>query len=321
MLRPFCTRAAIKPRGTSRRLQRVLVDFGAEESFARAVLRVREHYGVDVAFARLRRHTLAHGARMSALEMPLPKAAAAVLLTQMDGSLIPIVTPPAQGADRRKGKQLHWREARLCLAREKESATAIYGATLGSVGVAGTLWRQTACAAGLVERTRVHGVGDGADWLTNQFGEQFGRQGHYLLDFWHVSEYLAAAAGVIHAKQAASWRRRQQGRLLENNSRAVLRALAPHVEPENQEEAPVRAAVRYLSGRREQLDYVGARAAGLPIGSGEVESGHRHVIQQRLKLAGSWWKETNAEAMLGLRVARANQLWDSYWNPSPHTLN
>jgi hypothetical protein len=321
VLRPFCTRADVKPRGTSRRLQRVLVDFGAEESFARAVGRVREHYGVDVALGRLRRHTLAHGAQMSALAMPPPKAAAAVLVTQMDGSLIPIVASAAHGADRRKGKQLHWREARLCLAREKESATACYGATLGSVGVAGALWRQTACAAGLGPDTRVHGVGDGADWLTTQFGEQFGGQGQYLLDFWHVSEYLGAAARVIQPEQAQPWRRRQQGRLLENNSRAVLRALAPHVEPASQEEAPVRAAQRYLSGRREQLDYAGARAAGLPIGSGEVESGHRHVIQQRLKLAGCWWKEPNAEAMLGLRVARANRLWDSYWNHSKLTLN
>ena len=146
-----------------------------------------------MAFARLRRHTLVHGAQMSAMETPPPKAAAAMLLTQMDGSLIPIVTPAAHGADRRKGKQLHWREARLCLAREKESATATCGATPGNVGVAGALWRQTACAAGLGENTRVHGVGDGADWLTTQFGEQFGGQGQYLLDFWHVSEHLGAA--------------------------------------------------------------------------------------------------------------------------------
>jgi hypothetical protein len=52
---------------------------------------------------------------------------------------------------------------------------------------------------------------------------------------------------------------------------------------------------------------------GLPIGSGEVESGHRHVIQKRMKLAGAWWKETNAEAMLTLRARRATGLWESYW--------
>jgi hypothetical protein len=59
----------------------------------------------------------------------------------------------------------------------------------------------------------------------------------------------------------------------------------PHLEPETQTQAPVRAAHRYLSGRRDQLDYAGARARGLPIGSGEIESGHRHVIQQRLNPA------------------------------------
>ena len=75
-----------------------------------------------------------------------------------------------------------------------------------------------------------------------------------------------------------------------------------------------------MSARWEQLDYAGARAAGLPIGSGEIESGHRHVIQQRLKLAGCWWKEPNAEAMLGLRAARANQLWNAYWK-HPQTLS
>ena len=308
----------MEARGSSRRLQRALVDFGAEESFARAAQRVREHYGVAVATSRVRRHTLRHGAQLSAQVVPAPPASVATLVTQMDGSLIPIVTVAAHGADRRQGKQLHWREVRLCLAREKESATPCYGATLGSVGVAGELWRQTARAAGLGEKTQVHGVGDGAEWITTQFGEQFGGAGQYLVDFWHVSEYLGAAAPVIQPQKPAAWRRRQQGRLLENKVEAVLRALTPHLEPETQEEAPVRAAHRYLSGRRGQLDYAGARAAGLPIGSGEIESGHRHVIQQRLKLAGGWWKENNAEAMLGLRVARANQLWNSYWTQPQH---
>jgi hypothetical protein len=321
VLRPFCVRAGVEPRGSSRRLQQVLVDFGAEESFARAAQRVGEHYAVEVAEGRVRQHTLTHGAQMSALVVVPPPAAARTLITQMDGSLIPIVVPPAAGADRRKGKQLCWREVRLCLAREHESASPCYGATLGSVGVAGALWRQTARAAGLGARTQVQGVGDGAEWITNQFGEQFAGVGQYLVDFWHVSEYLGAAAAVIAPPKAQAWRRRQQGRLLENKVDAVLRALVPHLEAETQEEAPVRAAHRYLQGRRTQLDYAGARAAGWPIGSGEIESGHRHVIQQRLKLAGAWWKQNNAEAMLGLRVARANQLWNSYWTQPPLNKN
>ena len=61
------------------------------------------------------------------------------------------------------------------------------------------------------------------------------------------------------------------------------------------------------------LDYQEALAAGLPIGSGEIESGHRYVIQARLKIAGAWWKEDNAEKMLAVRVLRANQDWEHYW--------
>ena len=49
------------------------------------------------------------------------------------------------------------------------------------------------------------------------------------------------------------------------------------------------------------------------IGSGEIESAHRDIIQIRLKRSGSWWIVERAEAMLALRVLRANQDWDNYW--------
>ncbi len=321
MLRPFCERAGVSPRGRSRRLQRALVDFGSEESFARAAQRVHEHYGLEVTATAVRPHTLAHGAQISALVPTPPKRAARTLITQLDGSLIPIVVPRSEGADRRCGKTVIWREARLCLARPQNSATPCYGATLGSVSLTGTLWRATARAAGQGAGTYIHGVGDGAPWILTQFQEQFGAQGDYLVDFYHVSEYLATAAAVIKPKDPHPWRRRQQGRLLENKVAAVLRALAAHLEPEGATDAPVRSAHRYLSERRAHLDYAGARAAKLEIGSGAIESSHRHVIQHRLKLAGAWWKEPNAEAMLGLRVARANHLWLRYWSTPKTTLN
>ena len=297
LLRPFCDRAGVRPRGRSRRLQGALVDFGAEESFARAAARVQEHYGLDVAAERVRQQTLAHGAQLSAVPMRPPPASAATRVTQLDGCLIPIGVPPPTGADRRRGKQLLWREVRLCLAHPQDSVTPRYGATLGSGARTGALWRDPARAAGLGARTYVPGVGDGAEWIRTQFQEQFGAQGKYLVDFYHVSEYIAAAALMTKPKDPRGWRRRPQGPLLANPVTAVRRA-----------------AHRYLSQRRQHLDYAGARAAALCIGSGEIESGHRHVIQHRLKLAGSWWKEPHAEARLGLRAARANNLWLRYWS-------
>jgi hypothetical protein len=57
-----------------------------------------------------------------------------------------------------------------------------------------------------------------------------------------------------------------------------------------------------------------ALAAGLPIGSGEIESGHRYVFQNRLKIAGGWWKMENLKKMIALRVLRANRGWEDYWS-------
>ena len=93
----------------------------------------------------------------------------------------------------------------------------------------------------------------------------------------------------------------------------MLHNLKPHLEPTPQEEAPVRSAYGYMDERQHYMDYAAARAAGLPIGSGEVAGGHRHVLQKRLKIAGAWWLETNVERMLQLRTVRANGDWNKYW--------
>lgn len=84
-------------------------------------------------------------------------------------------------------------------------------------------------------------------------------------------------------------------------------------ETDCQKREAIEKCERYLSNRVEYLDYEGAIKSGLPIGSGEIESGHRSVVQARLKLSGAWWKIENAEKMLALRVVRANGQWQSYW--------
>jgi len=96
----------------------------------------------------------------------------------------------------------------------------------------------------------------------------------------------------------------------------VIQNLTPYLEAPSigGKQAPVRACHRYLSNRLQQLDYKSALENGLPIGSGEIESAHRYVIQERLKLAGAWWRDHNADAMIALRVCRENGEWDSYWS-------
>ena len=52
--------------------------------------------------------------------------------------------------------------------------------------------------------------------------------------------------------------------------------------------------------------------ANLPIGSGEAESGIRHIIKRRMSVAGAWTEE-HAQQMLALLAIRASGWWDHFW--------
>jgi len=125
-----------------------------------------------------------------------------------------------------------------------------------------------------------------------------------------------AKAGESISGGHRQWLHKQQSRLKANRVMEVIKGMEVKVESEEvgEEQAPVRACVRYMRNRLGCLDYQGAIEAGLPIGSGEIESGHRSVIQARLKVSGAWWKEENAENMLALRTLRASGEWQSYWD-------
>ena len=310
----------MKHRGCSQPLQRVVVDFAADVPFAQAREKLHEHYGVSLSASTIRAITEAHArgcAHFRQDESAWPSEdGVSALIAEIDGGMVPIVQIDVQQHDRRKGKRLLWKEIKLCLTHAHGSATPVYGGTLlGGVDEAGRQVRACAIASGLGTHTRVHGVGDGASWIADQIAVQFGTQGQYLVDFFHVCEYLAPAAKVCAPEDPNAWLERQKARLKANRSAALLGELLGAIEPPEvpDEEAPVRVCHRYLSNRRHQLDYAGARAAGLPIGSGEIESAHRYVVQQRLKRPGAWWTPENAEAMLALRLVRANHQWADYW--------
>jgi hypothetical protein len=319
-VRPFSQRASVKCRGCSRPLQRALVDFASDVSFNRATEKLLEHYGVELSSSTVREITNQHGQCLLEQQQQLitqlgPEAGLGQLITQIDGSMVPLVESSQKSADKRKNKDLLWGEARLSLARSVNSVLPGLAATMDEAQQAGAVWLDCVKRAGGGEKTKIHCVGDAAPWILEQVRQRFKEQANYLIDFYHVSEYLAGAATVIDGKKAKAWLEKQQSRLKDNRVGVVIEQLVPHIERAEirDEEAPVRKCHRYLTKHREQMNYKEALAAGLPIGSGEVEGGHRWVVQERLKKAGAWWKRDNAKKMLALRVNRANSEWQSYW--------
>ncbi|MCI5194455.1 MAG: hypothetical protein D3915_15240 [Candidatus Electrothrix sp. AU1_5] len=205
------------------------------------------------------------------------------VIAETDGSMVPIVVTDKNAEDRRKGKKYSWKEARLCFAHIPGETTLKFGAEFQEgVDEAGKNLFDCACRAGFGVGTYLHSVGDGAPWIYGQIEKQFGDQGNYLIDFYHVCEYLEAAATACSEKNGAkAWSNRQKALLKEGRVEEVKESLKPHLEPEETEDqhAPVRSCLRYLHNRPGQFDYLGAQVRGLPIGSGEIESAHRYIIQ------------------------------------------
>ena len=318
-------------RGCSGPLQRAIVDFGADAAGTGIPQKPAEHYGIEVSASTCWSIVLRHAQAVDGL----PKAAARVperdgvaqrIGGEIDGSMLPVVETalPDENhtpVDLRKTRRVCWKEARLGPVHEPGSVTPVFGAALGSTEAAGEAMLRAAIQAGMGRKTKVHALGDGAPRIADQVTLQFGPQANFPGAFYHVCDYLAAAGDTIAGAGRQVWMETQKERLKGNRVQDVIAELQPFVEAERVADghAPVRAAHRYLSHRSGRFNYQDALAAGLPIGSGEIESAHRYIIQSRLKLAGAWWKPKNAKSMLALRVCRANGDWDNY-RGSKHQL-
>lgn len=332
-IRPFLEAAGVKCRGYSKLLRRVISDFGADNAFGQVPKKLKEHYGISVPISAAADITESHAREIYMKDTTKYKheqkeqKEEEVIIAESDGSMVPIVetgiernTKPDENkqvkeikTDKRKVRRYIYCEARLSLAHGRGKISPVFAGTFGSVAKAGKQLLHCVEEVGINRKTKIHCVGDGAKWIANQVEEQFGSNGKYLIDFYHLCEYLSEAATICAPSKEKIWMETQKERLKTNQSQYVLTELSKHIKTID-EKTPVHNCYRYMKNRLEQLDYKTAIEERLPIGSGEIESAHRYIIQKRLKTAGAWWKKNNAEYMLAMRICRANDEWDNYWN-------
>ena len=179
--RPFSATAGVSCRGSSLPLQRVMADFGADHPFAPAAAKLKEHYGIDVPVSTVQRTTAYHAQciyEQEAAREIAPGTSAERFIGEIDGSMVPVVEPSATSADRRKGKVLRWKEVRLNLVHCHGSVSPVFGGHFaGGVEESGRQWWRCAAKAGFGPASHLHGLGDGAPWIVNQFDRHFGTQG------------------------------------------------------------------------------------------------------------------------------------------------
>ncbi|TVP77419.1 MAG: hypothetical protein EA353_10425 [Puniceicoccaceae bacterium] len=311
----------VSNRRCSMPLQRAVSDFGFEKSFQQAANGITEHYGFELPLSAVAQVSRKHAAKIALRQSArakranaLPSRGAEQLIAEADGSFVRIVSSTQAKGDRRKSRQVDYREVRLCACSKHDSDTVRYDATFGPVDSVAALWAQAAKSVGMSTQSRVHVLADGATWIDSQRSVAFGSQGKLLIDLYHVLEYLGQAAETCstHPKR---WLKTQKKRLKSGRSERVIRDLEKHREAPSvsEEMSPVRRAWRYLENRRDYLTYDQAIDKDLPLGSGLIESGNKHVLQARMKIPGASWSMETAENFVRARAMRANQQWEDYW--------
>jgi hypothetical protein len=305
-------------------LTRRIVDLSAERSFSQTAVALVEHYHIEVPIYQIDTVTAQVCREAKAHNSNQPKSVvdAEVLISQTDGSMLPIIsTEVPEGAeekDRRKHRKCHWKEIRVSTVCNPTLAESYYGVALGEPFGVGCMMYEICQFNGMTPHTHIHAVSDGAPWIAEQYGHHFGTRCRFFLDFYHACDYLVAAAHstAMALGEKNQWLEDCKNLLRESRGKEVIKALGKlEPKPGKEFQKAVKSAIKYL-GKREkkgQLDYRKALEENLPIGSGEVESAHRHVLQKRLKIAGAWWRLERAEEMAQLRAMRANQRWDEFW--------
>jgi hypothetical protein len=223
-----------------------------------------------------------------------PAARPQQLHAAMDGVMVPI------GPD--------WREAKVgeVYRRGKDGGVEriSYYATLSDSKRFGRRLRTLAQAEGFDYcRTRAL-LGDGAEWIWQEGAKHF-PQTTEIVDLFHVLEHLWALARARFAEATAAkqWVNTQKERLLKNEVKNVIAAVAAW-EPESKDAVELqRTTAQYLRGQAHRMRYRTYLEHGFHLGSGVAEAGCKQVVQARLKGAGMRWSEGGAEAMLHLRAA------------------
>jgi hypothetical protein len=314
-------------------VRRAMTDFGAESSFQNGSNRFYEHYGWQISPSSLRRCTLKYARKSEGFldeslnqaedlyEQPLSKRRGSEeLLVEMDGCLIPTVRmepdpsgkrTPVRKSQKQK-KRCEWKEVRVGLVRNLHEVEKLYVARMDVYSEVARRLFQTSVAKGLSSQTQVVSVGDGGIGLRESLEEHFaGIQ--FILDQPHLKSHLFDTAEHLgfEGETKEQWVGKLVKKLSEGKVEDVLMDLLDLSVSSGGKR--VRVLYEYIQRFQSCVHYDEYKKKGWPIGSGEVESAHRYIPQERLKKPGAWWLPKHVNPMLALRVLRANRSWEEFW--------
>ena len=139
-----------------------------------------------------------------------------------------------------------------------------------------------------------------------------------LIDFYHAAEQLKAATDKAYGERV------DRGRTQYEKYRHVLRHEQGDVEREiagcgistasTDGGRGIKEVLGYFRRNRQRMDYAGAAARGLPIGSGVVEAACKTLVTERMKRSGRRLREAGGQAILTVRGWAQSDRFAAAWS-------
>ena len=175
-----------------------------------------------------------------------------------------------------------------------------------------SLWR-LACQCGYREAGEKIFAADGGSWCWEIHARYFS-DATGILDWYHASEHIWAAAKIITADTKA-WASSALGQMHDGGGTALLTWLKlqlPHSRGKRR--AALDDLINYVATKVNLMQYPEYRSHDWQIGTGMMESTCKQLVGQRLKGPGMHWSDQGALAITALRAVHFNGKWNSYWN-------
>ena len=154
-------------------------------------------------------------------------------------------------------------------------------------------------------------IADGATWIWNWVESAY-PEAIQILDFYHAVEKLGhyASFQITDQSDRKCWLDKQKKCLMKNKVNEIVDRLAMETGRTPEAEKARNDAIRYYRNNLKRMQYKTFKKLGYMIGSGPIESAHRNVVQQRLKLSGQKWSIKGAQRIVNLRAYQKSSRWN-----------
>jgi hypothetical protein len=217
-----------------------------------------------------------------------------------------------------KGADDSYKEMRIVTFYDEDQKRRHVAVTSGNHRKTGRMMKKLSRWLGLGEADELGGLIDGATWIRARMEELKLPQLRLVLDFYHLSEHVHAAARAVFG-EGQDTGRQWAGEVLHVAKHEGFEALWERLGSWRSglrgktKRKAADSLLHYVSERKAMMHYDWALAHGWQIGSGPTEAMCK-TTTSRVKRSGMRWDLANAEKIMALEALEQSRQFDDYWN-------